>query len=845
MTRERDYFGPSVNRCARLMAVAHGGQVVLSSATAALVRGRDDLLDLGEHRLRDLAEAERVSQVGPETFPPLRSLGRVPGNLQPQLTSFVGRDREVAELVAELGRRRIVTLTGAGGVGKTRLATQVGAEVSADYQHGVWMVELAPVSDPDAVPDALASTLGLQPRPMMTILEGIQQHLAERRVLLVLDNCEHLLDAAGHVVETLIRACPGVSVLATSREALAIDGEQAWPLRSLAADTDAVQLFADRARAVRPSFALLGDDVAAVEEICRRLDGIPLAIELAAARTVSLSPREIAGRLDERFRLLTGGRRTAVGRHQTLRATVDWSYDLLDAATRRVFDRLAVFAGGFTLESAEAVVPDDEVVVDDVLDAISDLVGKSMVLADVQPDGTHRYGLLETMRQYGQERLEVAGIAEVVAERHARAMADFSRQAAHGWRTRDEQRWRRRVGAEIDNLRAAVGWALAHGDVDVAVRLVALPEQALFQPSWGIAALVDRTLALPDVDRHPAVIRVLAAVAADRLLRGDLDGVYEVVERAAAIADEPGREPAAWIFAAGAAAATVLGDYARVKRYLALAVPRAEATGDPYEIAFVLAYAAGAVPDDETAGHRYAERAMAVVSEVGPEIRSNITGLCAMPYFESDPDIAIARFEEALAFGVESGLPHVNAWAAAYVAPLYADRGDARAAFETTRDGMRHSHDDGDLGILVSTVEFTGVALAILGRHELAAVLFAAVDAGTVSYYPIPPPGWQARVRTRGRCPGPRRPRRRCHRPPPRSGRGHDDRRARRLRDHRARPTARSTRNVGRRLRPSEVEAVEPGHVAAQDQRASSSGTSRSRSDMIAMDRGNVDSECG
>ena len=357
--RDGDYFGPVLNRTARVMAAGHGGQVLVEALTAGLVDGVQ-LIDLGEHRLRDLSGAIRLFQVRAEglgvEFPPLRTVDTVPGNLPVQATSFIGREDEVPELVDLVRAHRLVTLTGVGGVGKTRLAMQIGAELVAEFPDGVWLVELAPVGDPAAVPDAVATVLEVQTGA--SVSASLAQALSGRRVLIVLDNCEHVLDAAAALVETIPSRTSTVKVIATSREGLRVTSEHLWAVPSLAtgagANSPAVALFVDRAQAVVSGFSLRDErETTAVVEICRRLDGIALAIELAAARMVSMSPAEVLERLADRFRLLAGSRR-GVERHQTLRHAVGWSYDLLNADERAVLRCCAVFADGFDLAVGDA-----------------------------------------------------------------------------------------------------------------------------------------------------------------------------------------------------------------------------------------------------------------------------------------------------------------------------------------------------------------------------------------------------------------------------------------------------------------------------------------------------------
>jgi predicted ATPase/class 3 adenylate cyclase len=374
--RDNDFFGSGVNRAARIMSVAHGGQVLLSQAVAALVSGRlpdgVSLRDLGAVRLRDLASPERVYQVVHQQlrqgFPPLRSLEATPNNLPQQLTSFVGRERELADIRNQLGNTRLLTLFGAGGLGKTRLSLQVAAEVLDDYPDGVWFVDLAPMTDARLVPQAAASVLDVKEEVGRPVLEALVKFVDDRKLLLILDNCEHLLHACAELVTQLLRSGPHLRILASSRQPLQVAGETTYHVPSLSvpepqgtvtiqvlAQYEAVRLFVDRARAVQPSFQITDTNSRAVVDICHRLDGIPLAIEFAAARVRALSVDEISARLNDRFRLLTGGDRTALPRQQTLRASIGWSYDLLTDHERALLRRLSVFAGGWTLEAVETV----------------------------------------------------------------------------------------------------------------------------------------------------------------------------------------------------------------------------------------------------------------------------------------------------------------------------------------------------------------------------------------------------------------------------------------------------------------------------------------------------------
>jgi predicted ATPase/class 3 adenylate cyclase len=397
--RDGDYFGSTVNRAARIMSAAHGGQILLSEAVADSVRDRLPaqvwLRDLGRVRLRDLSTPECVYQaVHPQLrveFPALRSLETTPNNLTPQPTTFIGRDKELGELQHLLATTRLLTLTGAGGCGKTRLALQLAADSLESFPDGAWLIELAPLSNPDLVPRTMATVLGLEEQPGKAITATLVEHLKDKRVLMVIDNCEHLLHACAVLSDLLVRRCPHVTILASSREALGIAGEQTYRVPSLSlpdpkkihtpasvAPFEALQLFVDRCLCVRPDFRVTHENAATVVSVCHRLDGIPLAIELAAARVRSLSVEEINHRLDHRFRLLTGGSRTALPRQQTLRSLIDWSYDLLLDPEKVLLQRLSVFAGGWTLEAAEHICAGDHVEDGQVLDLLSSLIDKSL-----------------------------------------------------------------------------------------------------------------------------------------------------------------------------------------------------------------------------------------------------------------------------------------------------------------------------------------------------------------------------------------------------------------------------------------------------------------------------------
>ena len=481
--RDRDIFGTEVNRAARIMGAAHGGQVLLSQRLCDLVRDRMPadaaLLDLGTVRLRDLANTEHVYQLlHPQLrkdFPALRGLEATPNNLLRQPSSFVGRERELAEVKTRLRESALLTLVGAGGLGKTRLALQVAASAMDDYPDGVWFVDLAPVSDATLVPQVLAVVVGVKEEVGRPVVEAVVKYLRNLKVLLILDNCEHLIEACADLARHLLRVGPAVKVFATSREPLRIAGETTYPMPALAVpdpsrttafqalgEYESVRLFVDRAAAANPSFRLTEQNAAAVTDICQRLDGIPLALELAAARVRAFSAEMIAERLSDRFQLLTGGDRSAMPRQQTLRAAIDWSYDLLSPHERALLRRLSVFAGGWTLDAAEVVGSGAGIVAADVIDLLSNLVDKSLVIPRAGTGGT-RYHLLETVRQYGNDKLREANEGDLHREAHLNHFRQIAETAEPRLRDAGQVEWLARLNAESDNLRAALEWACSAG----------------------------------------------------------------------------------------------------------------------------------------------------------------------------------------------------------------------------------------------------------------------------------------------------------------------------------------------------------------------------------------------
>lgn len=680
--REGDYFGPAVNRVARLLATAHGGQVVFSGATALLLRGllpeRAELYDLGEHRLADLAEPERVWQlVAPglaRAFPPLRSLQSMPNNLPRQLTSLIGRDEVLADVKGLIREHALVTLVGTGGVGKTRVALQVGADLLDRSDDGVWFVELASTNDASLVASTIATTLGLREHPGRPVLETLVRYLESKHLLLILDNCEHVIEEAAKVANTILRGSPGVRLMATSREPLRIGGEQVYYMPSLAfpmqsdgiAAQDAlgygaVALFAQRAAASDAKFELSDESAPIVAEICRRLDGIALAIELAAARIKVLAPRRLAQKLDERFRVLTGGSRTAMPRQQTMRALIDWSYDLLSPNEQRLFRRLAIFVGGWTLETAGTVSADDQTAEGaieswEILDLLSSLVDKSLVHTE-ETEGGMRYRLLESMRQYGRERLAESGEDAAVARLHAAAMLALGEELYSIFETTPERAWLARAEPELENFRAALTWALGgQGDVLLGQRLAAAlrPAWTRFAAAEGerwIRAARDLSLTAMPASVEAALDLAEAAIATALAQRKT---ARERAERALALyseLDDPLRVAQARHLLGRAL--VDLGDNEEGEIMLASALKEARAVGVRSVIADILqsiAVARSHVGDVAGARPLFAE-ALAMFRSIGAErVVSTIAGNLAEAEFHEGNAIEALRLEnEALA----------------------------------------------------------------------------------------------------------------------------------------------------------------------------------------------------
>jgi predicted ATPase/class 3 adenylate cyclase/DNA-binding CsgD family transcriptional regulator len=730
---EGNYIGPTINRAARLRNLAHGGQTVLSATTEALVADAlpaDTWLnDLGTYELRGVARRERVMQLcHPDLrndFPPLNTAKSVAThNLPAQFTSFVGRGPQLVEVGKLLEQNRLVTLTGAGGAGKTRLGVEVANRVAGDYAEGVWYVDLAPITNPAVVPVAVVRALGLPDQPGQSTMETLLRFVRERQMLVVLDNCEHLLDACAELVVALLSGASGLTLLATSREPVGVPGEATWRVPSLSVADEAIELFTDRARLAQIDFTVTDDNAATVAEICQRLDGMPLAIELAAARVRALSAAEILDSLHDRFRLLTGGARTAVRRQQTLRASVDWSHALLTETERVLFRRLAVFFGGFDLDAAQMVAGADGLERHQVLDQLTLLVDKSLVVAeDIR--GRTRYRLLETVRQYALEKLGESGEADAVRSRHRDHYTALAALLDAPAGSHNEQRLEQ-TETEIDNLRAAFTWSRENSAIELALALA-----SSLQPLWlargrlreGLAAL---DAALADFDAQPdnRAAAARARALADRAVLAVRDGAdsREQAQQALSIArqvDEPvllGRALTACGFVAG------FLDAEAAPAYFAEAIGLARASDDRWRLSQILTWQAiaAAAAGELLAARTSAEEGRALAEAIGDQFVARVCRWCLGVVRVAQGDLvgAAAQFGQLVAEAQAAHDKLVEANSLAVLARVLATQGDTVAARVAAEAAVEAAV---ELGGIHSALSYSSLAAAALAAGDAAA----------------------------------------------------------------------------------------------------------------------------
>jgi predicted ATPase/class 3 adenylate cyclase len=717
--RDGDYFGPAVNRAARIMSVAHGGQVLASGVVAALAPDGFELRELGSYRLKDLMMPEQVSQVivadTPTEFPPIRSRAATPGNVPVSISSFIGRERDTDEVRSLLTANRLVTIVGAPGAGKTRLAFELAGTMLGEHPDGVWCVELAPLRDGDLIAPEFLRVLELNAPINVAPVDALCDQVAERQVLLVVDNCEHLLAETARIVHRLLRSGPGVKVLATSRHPLGIGGEIAWPLPPLALPTgtdarnldayDGTRLFAERALAARPDIDLSAHG-AAIGDLCRRLDGLPLALELAATRLRTMSLEDLAGRLDDRFRLLTHGDPTALEHHQTLRAVVDWSYELLDDEQQAVYRKLAVFRGGWTSRAAEVVCDANGDGGIAIADAIEALTANSLAVWDssVSPP---RFRMLETMREHGLSKLAEHGEVASTRDRHLAWLLALCTEAESELDGPDQSSWLARLDAEIDNLRSAYSWGL--GDGDAASALGAL---ARIPRYWWLTSQISE-----------------GAEWFDRLL--------EAAPSAPPSTRGRGLAGSGFLI-------NMLGRSREAELQLRDGVKMLRQCDDEVALAWALNFLGRAGWDSEDPhALRDVLRESADLfagNQIGSGLFiSQLLEMGVVSFLLNDRDTALVMADEIVAMAERVGAP--NALAHAYEAIAWADWQNEvpSRSLDAYRRALPHYRELGNRDCAAHCLSGVAHSLAVLGRTRDAAELMGAVDALLESLSVIPP----------------------------------------------------------------------------------------------------------
>jgi predicted ATPase/class 3 adenylate cyclase/Tfp pilus assembly protein PilF len=758
--RDGDYFGPPVNRVARLLSAAHGGQVLLSLPTHEMVRDQlpagMSLAELGEYRLKDLFRPERVFQLVspdlPSEFPPLRTLEAYRNNLPLQPTPLVGREKEVSEVCDLLGgdETRLLTLTGPGGIGKTRVALQAAADLLDDFPDGTYFVQLATLTDTELFLPAVAETLGVRETAEQPLDESFKDYLSERRLLLLLDNFEQVLGAAPTVTE-LLAVAPGLKVLATSRTSLRLYGEHVYPVPPLSlpdlklqpplkrlTQYEAVGLFVERARAVRPDFSITNESAPAVAEICVRLDGLPLAIELAAARITMLPPKAMLQRLSSRLKLLTGGARDLPERQRTLRATIEWSFALLDEGEQVLFGRLAVFSGGRTLEAIEAICDTEGDLPIDSFEGVSSLLDKSLIRQEEGPNEEPRFVMLETVHEFAREKLEQSGEAESIKRAHAEYFLTLAEKADAELRGANQLEWLERLEVEHDNMRAALSWALERKEAEVALKLGGalwlfwlLRDYHSEGRRW-----LEEALAMDGAGSPGSRAMALAGAGWLATEQGELDRAKEACEEGLELLEHEARE-------ASEAKLTLLAclgwvawqreELGQASELLEEGLALSREMRDTWWLAyslFILAIVPQSLGDSERAADLY-EESMDLFRELGDKqfLAFCLNNLAMMVYSQGDLGRTAQLTEEAVALhrelgnrgGVSMGLYNLG-----WIALLQDDLGRAADLYG---ESLSLSWDTGLNPLVQSALEGFACLAGAKGEAERAALLWAAAQA--------------------------------------------------------------------------------------------------------------------
>jgi len=737
--RDGDYYGGTLNRAARIMSIGHGGQILLSETTMQVAREHlpKDVttLDLGQYHLKGLKRVEQIFQINApdldHEFPPLNSLNIATDNLPAQLTSFIGRERELAEAQRKLEAAKLLTLIGPGGTGKTRLSVEIATKQLANFKDGVWLVELAPISDPAFIVAAIASVFEVRELQNIPLIQLLLDYLRAKYLLLVIDNCEHIVEASAEIVDQILHTCPNLKIIASSREALSIDGETIYRVPPLK-DDEATRLFVERATKADSRFHLTEHNASSIAQICTRLDGIPLAIELAAARVKLFTPEQIAARLDDRFKLLTGGSRTALPRQQTLHALIDWSYQSLNEIEQRALRRLAVFSGGWTIEAAESIIGALE-----AMDGLMGLVNKSLVNVEEQ-EHESRYRFLETIRQYAMEKLLESGEAVQARDGQLDYMLQIAEQTDNRMFGTESQEWFEQMEVEHDNLRAAFEWATSN-QPDKALKLAyalagfwTLHDHISESLAW-CQLILEKTKSMSDVDKERA--RVYSVLAWMSVTSGEHKAGRVAAEQAISLGKQTNDLPTvARAHGILALTSAFLGDFTTANNASQAGELLAREQGLKSELAFILTMRGGqfgySSKDDLAQAKAYLDEASKIAREEGFRWASSYLaiGMAYTAAAQGDIETARAGFRESSDIARKMGNKRIVYMSQSELAHVLRAHGELDEPLSIYKDLLPKWRDLGHRAAVAHELECVAYILARKEQLERAAILLSAAQ---------------------------------------------------------------------------------------------------------------------